>query len=308
MRFLGANVGIQGEGETTFPILLERLEKGAPLSGLPGVYLPGQPLSNRTFAGDLNALPLPEPELWIPTAAGHPEFWVPVQSRRGCPLDCSFCSTHAIEGRPIRKLSPQTVAAWLEHLVSRGFTNFHFVDNTFNLPPSYAKQLCREILRRGLAINLWAIIYPRSIDRELVDLMARVGCREISLGFESGCNRMLARLNKRFTTEDVRTVAKMFADASIFRRGFLLLGGPGETRESVEESLAFADSLNLDALKITVGLRIYPGTPLAAAALSEGLLRPDEDLLLPKFYLAEDLTDWLPERISEYRAARSWVM
>ena len=115
--------------------------------------------------------------------------------------------------------------------MSRGFTNFHFVDNTFNLPPSYAKQLCREILRRGLAINLWAIIYPRSIDRELVDLMARVGCREISLGFESGCNRMLARLNKRFTTEDVRTVAKMFADASIFRRGFLLLGGPGRRNQ-----------------------------------------------------------------------------
>jgi radical SAM superfamily enzyme YgiQ (UPF0313 family) len=308
LRYLGADVGIQGEGETTFPMLLERLEKGAPVSELPGIYLPGQPPSDRTFSGDLNALPLPEPELWIPTAAGHPEFWVPVQSRRGCPLDCSFCSTHAIEGRPIRKRSPQAVAAWLEHLVSQGFTNFHFVDNTFNLPPSYAKQLCREILRRGLAINLWAIIYPRSIDRELVDLMARVGCREISLGFESGCNRMLARLNKRFTTEDVRTVAKMFAEAGIFRRGFLLLGGPGETRESVEESLAFADSLNLDALKITVGLRIYPGTPLAAAALSEGLLRPDEDLLLPKFYLAEELTDWLPERIAAYRAARSWVM
>jgi hypothetical protein len=100
----------------------------------------------------------------------------------------------------------------------------------------------------------------------------------------------------------------MFADAGIFRRGFLLLGGPGETRESVEESLTFADSLHLDALKITVGVRIYPETPLAATALAEGLIRPDDDLLWPCFYMAPQLRDWLPERIAAYTASRSWIM
>ena len=64
------------------------------------------------------------------------------------------------------------------------------------------------------------------------------------------------------------------------RRGFLLLGSPGETRESVEERLAFADSLNLDALKVTLGVRIYPETPLAATALAEGMIRLDDDLPL----------------------------
>jgi len=106
----------------------------------------------------------------------------------------------------------------------------------------------------------------------------------------------------------VKTVAKMFHEAGIFRRGFLLLGGPGETRESVEESLAFADSLNLDALKVTVGLRIYPETPLAGTALAEGVIRPDDDLLRPRFYLAPRLTDWLPERIAAYKKSRPWVM
>jgi radical SAM superfamily enzyme YgiQ (UPF0313 family) len=100
----------------------------------------------------------------------------------------------------------------------------------------------------------------------------------------------------------------MFADAGIFRRGFLMLGAPGETRESVEESLSFADSLRLDALKITVGLRIYPETPLAATALAEGIIRPDDDLLWPRFYLAPQLADWLPERIATYKASRPWVM
>ena len=111
-------------------------------------------------------------------------------------------------------------------------------------------------------------------------------------------------LSKRFNSEEVRLVARMFADADIFRRGFLLLGGPGETRESVEESLAFADSLNLDALKVTVGVRIYPETPLAATALAEGMIRPDDDLLWPRFYLAPCLRDWLPERIAAYETSR----
>jgi radical SAM superfamily enzyme YgiQ (UPF0313 family) len=192
--------------------------------------------------------------------------------------------------------------------VSSGFRNFNFVDNTFNLPPYYAKELCRRILARGLDINLWCIVYPKWIDSELVELMARVGCREISLGFESGSDHMLASFNKRFKTEEVRTVARMFADAGIFRRGFLMLGGPGETRETVEESLSFAESLGLDALKVTVGLRIYPETRLAATALAEGIIQPDDDLLWPRFYLAPRLRGWLPERIAAYKTSRPWVM
>jgi len=186
--------------------------------------------------------------------------------------------------------------------------HFNFVDNTFNLPPYYAKDLCRRMIEKRLDLDFWCIIYPKWIDRELVQLMAQAGCREVSLGFESGSDRILGSLNKRFRAVEVRTVAEMFAEAGIYRRGFLLLGGPGETKENVEESLAFADSLHLDALKITVGLRIYPETPLAATALAEGVIAPDEDLLWPRFYLAPPLTDWLPGRIAAYKTTRSWIM
>ena len=81
-----------------------------------------------------------------------------------------------------------------------------------------------------------------------------------------------------------------------------MLGGPAETKETVEESLEFAEFLHLDLLKVTVGLRIYPHTALAGIAVAEGLLRPDDDLLLPRFYLTPALRDWLPERIAEYNA------
>jgi radical SAM superfamily enzyme YgiQ (UPF0313 family) len=114
---------------------------------------------------------------------------------------------------------------------------------------------------------------------------------------------MLRRLNKRFNGADVRKAANMLEDAGIQRRGFLLLGSPGETHDSVEESLAFAESLHLEGLKITVGLRIYPHTPLARTAVQESFVGPGEDLLQPRFYLASALRAWLPRRVAEFEAS-----
>jgi len=214
-------------------------------------------------------------------------------------MDCSFCSTSMIEGRSIRRRSPDRVVRWLADLSESGARKFSFVDNTFNLPPSYAKDLCRKIIQAGLDISLWCIIYPKWIDPELVELLRGAGCGQISFGFESGSDRMLGSFNKRFNKEEVRALSKMFQEAGIERRGFLLLGGPGETKDTVEESLSFADSLNLDYLKITAGLRIYPETPLARTALAEGVIKPGEDLLWPRFYMAPQLRDWLPERVRD---------
>jgi radical SAM superfamily enzyme YgiQ (UPF0313 family) len=307
LRYLGADIGIQGEGEVVFPVVVDRISKGAQVSDIPGISLPGQPAEGRSFERNLDDLLLPEPSLWIPSGADNRKLWVPVQSRRGCPLDCTFCSTSAIEGKSVRRRSPDRIVKWLRDLRETGCRNFNFVDNTFNLPPTYAKDLCRQVIRAELDLNLWCIIYPKWIDTELVELMRQAGCRQISFGFESGSDRMLRSLNKQFNRQEVSAVSKMFAEAGIERMGFLLLGGPGETKDSVEESLSFADSLNLEALKITVGLRIYPQTPLARTAVSEGVIRADEDLLLPRFYLTPELRDWLPERVAAYRALRPWV-
>ena len=75
----------------------------------------------------------------------------------------------------------------------------------------------------------------------------------------------------------------------------------------MEESFSFADSLDLDSLKVTAGIRIYPGTPLAATAVAEGVIRPQDDLLEPRFYLSAGLRNWLPGRVAEYASSRKWV-
>ncbi len=107
-------------------------------------------------------------------------------------------------------------------------------------------------------------------------------------------------MNKRFQPEEVRVISQMLKKHGIGRMGFLLLGGPGETRETVQESLAFADSLDLESVKVTAGIRIYPHTTLAQIALNEKLITPHHDLLLPTFYLAKGLGPWLHETIQHW--------
>jgi radical SAM superfamily enzyme YgiQ (UPF0313 family) len=107
-------------------------------------------------------------------------------------------------------------------------------------------------------------------------------------------------MNKRFTPGDVRRISGMLARHGIRQNGFLLLGGPGETRETVLESLAFAGSLDLASVLCTEGIRIYPGTALARAAVRENVIDGRDDLLFPKFYLAPGLDGWLQETVAKW--------
>jgi radical SAM superfamily enzyme YgiQ (UPF0313 family) len=289
LTYLGADMGVCGEGEVVLPALLSRLERGEDPSDLPGVYTAGRSGKARVFARNLDVLPFPDEELWSLADPAESDLWVPVQSRRGCPLDCSYCSTGSIEGRTIRARSPWLVAAEIARIARAGFRRFYFVDNTFNLPPSYALELCRWIAVQRLGIVWRCILYPHDVPEALVRAMAEAGCVEVALGFESGSPRILQAMNKRFLPEEVRRISDRLAAHGIRRMGFLLLGGPGETQASVEESLAFADSLHLDGLKVSVGVRIYPDTPLAKTALQEGVILPEDDLLLPRFYLTPHL-------------------
>jgi radical SAM superfamily enzyme YgiQ (UPF0313 family) len=305
LEYLGADMGIQGEGEAAFPTLLERIETRKDLAGIPGLHLPRRGLQGPlSFIRDLDGLPYPEPAIFD-AKTDQASTWLPIQTRRGCPLDCSYCSTASIEGRITRRRSPAAVVSNLARWVKSGFSQIFFVDNTFNLPASYAIELCRRITEAGLKITWRCIFYPGEVSGELVEAMSKAGCREVSLGFESGCETILQGMNKHFDVEKIREASRLLAEFGIRRMGFLLLGGPGETRASVEESLSFADSLNLDALKLTLGIRIYPQTDLARQAVDERLIALDDPLLLPRFYLVEELQPWLRETVAQWARGRS---
>ena len=311
LEYLEADMGIQGEGEKAFVMLLERLEHKADTSQIPGLCLPeigllkkNQPVKDL----DHHPQPLLNVHLLLPSGLKNEEIWFPVQTRRGCAMDCSYCSTASIEGRLLRKHSVGRAVDIIRQYANAGIKNFFFVDNTFNFPLSYAKALCDRIITEGLNIRWRCILYPWKIDDELVEKMAQAGCKEVSLGFESGSESILKRMNKRYTPADVRRISKMLGKQQIHRMGFLLLGGPGETKDSVEQSLYFAESLETEAMKITSGIRIYPDTALHRIAVDEGIIEPDEDLLFPKFYMAKGLKSWLEKMVAKWMDGHeNWI-
>ena len=310
LDYLGADMGIQGEGENSFVKTLKRIESNQPLSDVPGLYLPQKgiqcPIDIHAKI-DAQRLPLPGVHMTIPPTFSDQPFYMPFQTRRGCPMNCSYCSTGSIEGTILRKRSITDVVETLAIYKKAGFDYFFFVDNTFNFPQSYAMVLCDEIISKKLNIKWRCILYPWKIDEALAQKLSAAGCTDVSLGFESGSLATLKQLNKQFTPDDVRRVSKLLKKHGVNQLGFLLLGGVGETRDTALESLEFADSLELGLMQVTVGIRIYPNTPLARQAVEQGVIDKDDDLLMPKFYLKDDLKDWLHETVEKWVADRpSW--
>jgi len=315
LELLGADLGIQGEGEAALLALLEALARGGDLAGVPGLFRRGVgPMGARRFVADLDHLPLPAARflagLPAPPAPGQgPPLWVPVQLRRGCAMGCSYCSTAVIEGNRVRSRSVGSLLAWLASQPALRPYPLFFVDNNFNLPPQVALAVCRGLENLGAPFDWRCILHPHGVDAELVAALVRGGCREVSLGFESGSPTVLERMRKRFTVDEVRRTAGLLAEVGVRTMGFLLLGGPGETLATAEESLRFAASLPLAALRVTVGIRIYPGTELERQARAEGMLAPDDDLLRPRFYLVPGLEAELRALVRQWAEGKpSWIV
>jgi len=311
LEYLDADMGIQGEGERSFVMLLASLEHGGDLWRIPGLYHRRLGIQNpNTAVRDINTLKLPDADIqiWSVADAADPPIWLPIQTRRGCPLNCSYCSTPAIEGRIIRKRNVDSILTALKAYTLAGFKHYFFVDNTFNIPSGYAQDLCDAIIDSGLKIEWRGILHPYKVDEKLVEKMARSGCTDISLGFESGSNLILKNMNKRFRVKDVRTISSLLKSHGVRTMGFLMLGSPGETRRTVLDSLEFVDSLQLDAVKISVGVRIYPNTALAEHAVKIGVIPKNDTLLFPRFYIENGMEDWIRLTVAEFVKDRpNWI-
>lgn len=307
LEYLGGDMGIQGEGEASFPALVSALEQKTPLSEVPGLFLPGksQPESPRVFSSP-DTLFLPDPDTLSPFLQNiaKEDAWIPFQTRRGCPMRCIYCSTPKIEGRRTRVMPPERVVEALSGFCEKGYNRFFFVDNTFNLPPGYCNALLDEIISSGISILWRCIFYPKKTPQSLIRKMADAGCFEVALGAESCSMEMLSTLRKGFSPKEVAKLADQFKKEGFSRVGFLLFGGPGETKASVLESLDLMDSLNLEGVKITPGIRIYPDTELSGLAVSKGMITNSQSLLFPAFYMEEGIREWLVATLSGWSAKR----
>jgi radical SAM superfamily enzyme YgiQ (UPF0313 family) len=312
LDYLGVNLGIVGEGETALADVVQALQEERDCGTIPGVVMRRQGKTKITKPRrrkDLDDLALPDREIFEAKKYLQEGVVLNVRTKRGCPFKCIYCSTPQIEGSRMRCVTPRKVVDELEMLKKDfGADEFYFTDNIFNYPAEHAESICQEIISRGLDIRWYGIANPCSLSKDLLQLMKEAGCFGLSLGNESGSPRMLRNLRKNFTVEQVRQSCRHCHELGINYTCFLLVGGPGENRKTVEESISLMERLRPDSLSLTVGIRVYPHTELARIARDEGSLDVRGDFLSPTFYLSRKLKGWIFDYVKEAARRNGWTL
>ena len=293
-RELGVDYAVAGDGERASVALVDALSSGATIAALPGLVRERNGTVVFTPPGedaDLDSLPRPSLHRWIDLARYQRHgATIPIQTKRGCVYKCIYCTYRNVEGWGYRTRDPELVADEIEELKTKaGVQHFDFVDSTFNSPPGHAIQVCEAITRRKLGVHLDTTNFtPATASTELLGAMKTAGFRSLGITAESASDPVLEKLEKGFDAAKVREVAERVEKFGIKTLWIFLVGGPGETAETVEETLAFA-AWRLrrgDAVYLTVGLRIYPGTTLHRIAIAEGVVPAGSTLLDPTFYFS----------------------
>lgn len=303
LRYCGVDLGIQGEGEEALSRLVRRMAAGQSYDEVPGLVSRFDGLVRNTAPVPL---PLDRMTLSRREAVDNLRYYreggmVGFETKRGCAQACVYCADPLSKGKHIRMRDPEDVATELEGLVGRGIDHFHTCDSEFNLPEHHAIAVCQAIVRRGLSGRLrwYAYASPVPFSEELATWMRRAGCVGIDFGVDHGNGGMLKRLGRCHTPDDIRRTA-----ALCHRHGFafmfdLLLGGLGETRETVWDTMDLMKKTAPSRVGVSLGVRVYPGTVLGNHVQAMGI-RPDtpglhgtlvdnDDLLKPVYYLSPAL-------------------
>ncbi|MBA2687656.1 MAG: cobalamin B12-binding domain-containing protein [Gemmatimonadaceae bacterium] len=298
---------VAGDGERASVSLINALAAGESPLGIPGVVR--RDGSRVVFAppgedADLDSLPSPSLHEWIDLRRYERHgATIPIQTKRGCVYKCVYCTYRNVEGWGYRLRAAENVADEIAELRSKaGVRNFDFVDSTFNSPPGHAIEVCEAIIQRKLNVHLDTTNFtPATASDELLRVMRRAGFRTLGISAESASDPVLEKLEKGFTAAKVREVAERVERAGIRTLWIFLVGGPSETPETLRETLAFAKWRleRGDAVYLTIGLRIYPGTTLHRISIDEGVVAKDESLLTPAFYFSPQLD--FSESVEEIR-------
>jgi len=249
--------------------LLRRLADNRDLAGLAGAAVRchgrvtlGPP---RSFLGQLDQLGPP----WR-----HFDYGFVITSR-GCPADCTFCSSPSLWGRKVRFRSPENVLDELEELVrGRGHRFLNVKDDTFTAHKNRVLAICRGIEARDLVFRWCCDTRVDLVSEELLAAMRRAGCVRVNLGIESGSPQVLQEINKRIDLDEAVRVTALARRLGLEVRYYLILGSRGETPQTVYQTLAFLERARPTHYLIH-GLAIYPGTADFRLATQRGLLSAD---------------------------------
>jgi len=313
LAFCGAPYAIRGEGEEPLARLARCLADGRPVDAVPGLLAlrDGRILfENKPLRHDLAAMPA-----WTRDIVDNPRYLaeggqVGFETKRGCPGACAYCADPVAKGARCIARTPAQVADELDGLARRGVEVFHTCDAEFNVPPHHALAVCDELARRRLGdrrlgdrrlgdrIRWYAYALPDGFDDRLAAAMQRAGCVGVDFTADHVDDAMLAALGRTHRLEDLRRAAAACRCHGLAFMFDLLLGAPGETRESVRRTIETMKELDPTRVGTSLGVRLYPGTPLVKRLAARGPLAANpsisgaegnESLLRPVYYVEAGL-------------------
>jgi radical SAM superfamily enzyme YgiQ (UPF0313 family) len=258
---------IIGEAEESLRELIDAIEDDRPLDNIRGIgFIKDNGTNciteNRPPIADLNSLRYPRHDLLpldkyvLPMIGKKYTF---VMTSRGCPFNCIFCRSPVMWGKKVRKRSPDNIIGELKELKKIGVDNIIFHSDTFTLDRKWTLDLCQKIIDEKLNIRWIANSRANTIDKEMLARMKTAGCWMIAYGFESASQEVLDRSKKEITIEQIRNAARWTNEAGIKVWGYFIIGLPGETKDTIDQTIHLAKELPLYIANFAIGAP-YPGT------------------------------------------------
>ncbi len=272
---------VAGEGEKTFPELMDCLGEGKKPEGVKGLYYrnsKGEVVSTgiSPVIEELDELPIPDRTLTpyekYSSVLSKANPLTTMVTSRGCPFRCTFCDRPQMGGKSFRARSAKLIVDEMEQCKRLGINEILFYDDTFTMVRSRVVEVCNEILRRNLKI-VWDIrTRVDKVDEELVRLMKKAGLERINFGVESGTKAGLAVIKKDITLEKIEQAFKICKSAGIETLGYFIIGMPGETKEQMMETIRFAKKIRPSFAHFTV-FTPFPQTEVWRDLIAKGDLR-----------------------------------
>ena len=289
IQALNADYGIAGEGER-FPALLHALDHQTDVTAIPGVVTRhSSSVAYRAWDGEMHRTFDPD--------AAHTNYYrsyggmLNLQTKRGCPYHCSYCTYPHIEGGKMRLFEPKEIARQARELQEAGAKYIFMTDSAFNASHEHSLQVARAFTEAGISIPWGGFFAPTVPSEDYYKKLASAGLTHVEFGTESMSDTMLANLRKPFVSTDVFQAHQKALEAGLYIAHYFLLGGPGENEETLQETLSGVDQLDRAVFFFFCGIRIYPHTALYDTALREGQISPSQNLIEPVFYRSPFISD-----------------
>lgn len=307
LEYTGADYGVWGPGEECLPQLVQYIFQGkGKIAAIPhAVYRIGDEVfKNPGRCSSRNLPPVKRGyvdygKYYNPGLENHGGFGN-VETKRGCPYSCSYCVEPFIKGKRVRIKSPEAVTREIEWFLHQGIQYFFITDSEFNVHEKAALSLCEYWIDQGYDSKIKWVAYatPAHFSDELAFMISTSGNLSLMIDFAHVSNSLLYQLGKSYRSQIVEDTVECCEAYDLNYRGSLMLGGPGETRETVKEALDFFTGKSCKVF-VVVGIRIFPNTPLARKISAAGPLvdNPNlygkvidnDDFLEPVFYISQDL-------------------